>query len=878
MLYAHKKILPVMRRAAREMTIALGLISLISVGGGFYFFRQITIFHAISNHLAQEAFIIGEIALSSNQYAMAARTPDVVINGMAYAELAAALSSMERHQQALMDESRRPGIAYTSGDNQDRLTRQNTLLSAFIMNGRAYLQAGGKGDRLPPESSEKLIDILKELTDETEALEKGAVHSLMLLNVTLFAGLTALLIWFWFTRMRPISAGVSAMGLQAQEIESRLHAEEERARALTQFSTDAVISFDERGTIDSFNQSAETVFGFEADEILGKPVKLLMSENEAFYKLTHFANFKPRDLANLANGISMKGKRKNGEIFQARLIVNELWSKGRRGFVANIHDQSEEAAAQNRLQESLERFDLCVRGSDSAIWDVDLRNDSMFVAPRLMQLLGYDEHEPITSMSRIMQLVHPDDRETVRTRAGTSRNPGSAGFESRFRMRDCKGDYRWFQNKGVYRHDGNGATVRVAGSITEITARVQAEEELRRHRDHLVKMVDAQTRQIRKSEARLSTAISGIPEGLCLLDENKLIVLVNRHMINMYPEVAEIMNPGVSLDDIFVELLEKNRSDSEPIQFIGEHFTALRGDAPAQELRMPGGGWMRITRARTQDGGEFILHTDIRHYKEQETRLQSQARELEQALGKEKEINSLHKQFVTMASHEFRTPLAIIDGSAQFMAREADKLTPERVVQRAEKIRGAVSRMTKLIESTLTVARLDAGKIEIEARPCDLRALIADVCERHQELSPSHQISMDLEELPDSIIADYRAMDQVLTNLLSNAVKYSPGSPAIRVRGWRAGAFALVSVRDHGLGISEEDAPKIFSRFFRAQNAAGTVGTGIGLNLVKELVTLHGGAVHMESRAGLGSTFTIRLPVKGPHSMPQKGMSMAAAG
>lgn len=117
------------------------------------------------------------------------------------------------------------------------------------------------------------------------------------------------------------------------------------------------------------------------------------------------------------------------------------------------------------------------------------------------------------------------------------------------------------------------------------------------------------------------------------------------------------------------------------------------------------------------------------------------------------------------------------------------------------------------------------------------------------------------------------AIDQALTNLFSNAVKYSPGNPAIRIRGWRAGPNVLVSVRDYGLGIAEEDAPKIFSRFFRAQNSTGIVGTGIGLNLVKELVTLHGGAVHMESKAGLGSTFTIRLPVQGP----QKQQFMAAS-
>lgn len=165
--------------------------------------------------------------------------------------------------------------------------------------------------------------------------------------------------------MKPISLGACAMAQQALEIEQRLHAEEECARALLQFSTDPVISFDERGVIESFNLSAEAVFGYETDEILGKPIKLLMFEKEAFYSFTNFRNFKPGDLASLANGVNMTGRRKNGENFMARLIVNELWSKGRRGFVATVYDQSEEIAANAQLQESLERFDLCVRGSDS---------------------------------------------------------------------------------------------------------------------------------------------------------------------------------------------------------------------------------------------------------------------------------------------------------------------------------------------------------------------------------------------------------------------------------------------------------------------------------------------------------------------------------
>lgn len=869
----YKNMLPSMMSMARQLVITLALFSLCYLAVGYYFYRQITLHQEIRFYTTQEARLFSETAIHAKRLTEVMQTADPIANGLAYAEFANALDEVEQIHKTrdkiyngIGRFSSRPGVI-------DAISRHNTHFSNFIAGMRTLLENGGKDNKLSSHSASEILLDLEALTDASQEAEQYAIITMLQFNLVMFAGAIAILVWFWFARVRPASRSSVRMAQQAQEMEARLRAEEERARAMLQFSSDAVIAFDERGILESFNLSAENVFGYQEEEVLGRPVKMLMSDSSEFARHRHISNFRPRDLANLANGVMTQGKRKNGEIFTARLIVNEIWSKGRRSFVASIHDMTEEIAARNLLQESLERFDLCVRGSDSAIWDLDICTGAMFTAPRLMQLLGYDEQQAPVNVPSLLQLVHPDDQEIVRRQNKNNAIPGGDGFESRFRMRARNGDYLWFQNKSAYRRNAEGTVVRIAGSLTEITARVNAEEELRRHHAHLVKMVDAQTRHIKKSEARLATAISGISEGLCLVDANKLIVLVNRHMVNLYPEVAEILNPGVALDDVFLELLEKNRQNAPRVKFITEHFNALRSDSPSQELLQPDGGWMRITRAKTQDGGEIILHTDITHYKQQETRLQAQAHELEHALSMEKEVNNLHKQFVTMASHEFRTPLAIIDGSAQIMAREAEKLSPDRIAQRAEKIRSAVSRMTKLIESTLTVARLDAGKIEIEPHECDLRALIKDVCERQQEISPNHQLSLDVAELPDRIIADSKAIDQVLTNLFSNAVKYSPGNPAIRIRGWRAGPNVLVSVRDYGLGIAEEDAPKIFSRYFRAQNSTGIVGTGIGLNLVKELVTLHGGAVHMESKAGLGSTFTIRLPVQGP----QKQQFMAAS-
>lgn len=249
--------------------------------------------------------------------------------------------------------------------------------------------------------------------------------------------------------------------------------------------------------------------------------------------------------------------------------------------------------------------------------------------------------------------------------------------------------------------------------------------------------------------------------------------------------------------------------------------------------------------------------------------LKSKAEELQAALGKEKELNELQRQFVSMASHEFRTPLSIIDGSAQFLARKGENITTEYMLSKTGKIRDAVTRMTRLMESTLIAARMEEGKIKIEIGPCDIGKVVREVCAGQQEISQDYVISCDLVELPQTIQADCGSVEQVLTNLLANAVKYAPDAPDIEVVARTQGHQVVISVRDHGIGIDAEDLGRIGERFFRARTSTGIAGTGIGLNLVNILVKMHDGSVKVESKKGEGSTFTVRLPIAGPEQSEQ---------
>lgn len=244
--------------------------------------------------------------------------------------------------------------------------------------------------------------------------------------------------------------------------------------------------------------------------------------------------------------------------------------------------------------------------------------------------------------------------------------------------------------------------------------------------------------------------------------------------------------------------------------------------------------------------------------------LKAKTQDLKIALAREQELNRQQRRFVSTASHEFRTPLAIIDASVQRILRHKEEISPKDLEKRATKIRSAVKTMTNLIESTLAVARFEAGKAELKITDCDLRAILLEICTRHLELNPAHKIVCMLQDLPDGIRGDPTALEQVFNNLVSNALKYSPDGPEVAVKGWTEGNDVFVSVRDQGLGIDEADLPHMFSRFFRAGTSAGIPGTGIGLNLVRTLIELHDGLIKVESRKDEGSTFTVRLPISGP--------------
>jgi len=255
---------------------------------------------------------------------------------------------------------------------------------------------------------------------------------------------------------------------------------------------------------------------------------------------------------------------------------------------------------------------------------------------------------------------------------------------------------------------------------------------------------------------------------------------------------------------------------------------------------------------------------------ESQRMLARQAAMLAEQLAQEQRLALLQRNFVSMASHEFRTPMTIIDGHARRLIKMKDSMSPAEIGERAGKVRSAVLRMTQLIDNLLNSSRLIDGGVGgkggggqyFHPAEMDMAALLQEVCQLHREMVPGAHIAERIAAAPMPMVGDPKLLFQVFSNVLSNAIKYSPDGGVIAVDAALAADEVVVAIADHGIGIPATDLDRLFERYHRGSNVSGIVGTGVGLYLVKMVVDMHGGAVVVASKEGDGARFTIRLPRK----------------
>ena len=237
--------------------------------------------------------------------------------------------------------------------------------------------------------------------------------------------------------------------------------------------------------------------------------------------------------------------------------------------------------------------------------------------------------------------------------------------------------------------------------------------------------------------------------------------------------------------------------------------------------------------------------------------------ELRHALAKEKELSDLKSNIISVVSHEYRTPLATILSSAELLENYSHKWTEDKKQRHFQRIQSSVHHLTQLVSDVLVLSKAEAGKLEFNPVPLDLVAFCRELVEELQlTVRTEHNISFICLDSGIEACLDEKLLRQFLTNLISNAIKYSPSGGNIQFDLFCEQDAVTFRIRDQGIGIPLKDQAQLFEPFHRSSNVGTISGTGLGLAIVKRCVELHDGEIAVESEVGVGTTFTITLPLR----------------
>ena len=347
-------------------------------------------------------------------------------------------------------------------------------------------------------------------------------------------------------------------------------------------------------------------------------------------------------------------------------------------------------------------------------------------------------------------------------------------------------------------------------------------------------------------------AIEAANDGIAILDSQSRYRFVNPAHCRLFGlEPADLL--GNTWHSLY-STKEITRFEQDVFPYLMEHHH-WRGEALA--MRKDGSTFpQEVSLTQIEGVGLVCVCQDISDRKAAEA-------EIQRALEAERELNDLKSRFVSMTSHEFRTPLGVIASSAGIIQDYGDRLNAAKHQKHLTRIQDSVKHMTQLLEDVLTLSRVEAGKMQLRLETTHILDFCQEIIEELNLSDGSNRIKMQVDAIPSTaVMVDQRLLRQILTNLLSNALKYSFLDSTVHLRLIASAQTFDIVIQDQGIGVPEEDLKHLFQSFYRARNVGNIPGTGLGLSIVKKLVELHHGKIICQSEVNVGTTFTLRFPIR----------------
>jgi PAS domain S-box-containing protein len=407
----------------------------------------------------------------------------------------------------------------------------------------------------------------------------------------------------------------------------------------------------------------------------------------------------------------------------------------------------------------------------------------------------------------------------------------------------------WALTTKVPLHNLHGELIGLVG-ITRDVSEIRANQEALRRSEQ----------QVRESQRMLQLILDTIPVRVFWKNRESVYMGCN----NLFAQDAGLANPDQVVGKRDTDLIWSSESSAA---YRASDLRVIESDGHIQEyeeLQATVSGQyidVRTTKQPLRGADHEIIgvlgvYVDI-------TLLKRAEENLRRALEKEMELSELKTRFVSIASHEFRTPLAAIMAITDTLTIYRDKMLPEQVSARLDKIRQQVNHMKVIMEDVLQLSSIQTGKLKYQPVPGNMNMLCRDIVEEFDS-QPQHHERLRFKSVTnlELMMFDPHLMRQVVNNLLSNALKYSPIEKQIRFELDQNHERLTLKVSDEGIGIPPDDLNRLFEPFHRAANVGEISGTGLGLSITKQVVELHGGSILAESEVGKGTTITIVIPVK----------------
>ncbi|HWW50010.1 MAG TPA: ATP-binding protein [Xanthobacteraceae bacterium] len=550
------------------------------------------------------------------------------------------------------------------------------------------------------------------------------------------------------------------------------------------------------------------------------------------------------------------------------------------GFIVLIlgfafHWQSTRAREGDLINDAVRgRIDTALNRGRCGLWDWDLSRGRIFWSQSMFDILGLSGRHDLLTFGEVVALIHPDDIDLFEI--GDQLISGHMpAIDQTFRMRHAKGHWVWLRVRCEVSHAGSDGCAHLIGIAVDITEQRSLAE----------KSIEA--------DMRLRDAIESIPEAFVLWDADNRLVLCNSHFQRLHKLPDSAVQPGTTYETMM------EVGSMPQVRSISPRDNALAEGARTFEAQLEDGNWLNISERRTKDGGYVSVGTDITQIKrheqqlmENDKRLRATVNDLQRSRGtlerqaleladlaqkyereknRAEEANQAKSKFLANMSHELRTPLNAIIGFSEVMSSGMfGALGSEKYREYCHDILSSGHYLLEVINDILDMSKIEAGRVKLDLAPLDLSDTLTESLRVVSGRADDKGITLTADLHHSAWVrADRRATKQIIVNLLSNAVKFTPEGGQVIVRSRPCADNVMLTIADTGIGIERKSLARLCRPFEQVESQLTKTyhGSGLGLSIAMSLVKLHGGAMRIRSKPGVGTVVCVLLPREAYHAI-----------